>query len=139
MAYKCKNCGETFPYVPVYCNECGISFTTETFELVNPQKKQIIILDAPCSCAIASAPYRWALDVNETDPYKSAVFVQRNNGECWDPTPGRWYLGTLMNIDGFCGNSMVYDYIYIDGGLQWGVSGLAGALAEIEQKLNLTK
>jgi len=38
MIYKCKRCGETFPYEPVFCNDCGTRFGLDTFEIVKPLK-----------------------------------------------------------------------------------------------------
>lgn len=35
MKYKCKHCGEIYPYEPVYCNECGVIFTIQNFEVVD--------------------------------------------------------------------------------------------------------
>jgi len=32
--YVCRNCGETYPYQPVYCNECGVGFGHITFKVL---------------------------------------------------------------------------------------------------------
>lgn len=37
MKYKCKHCGEIYPYEPVYCNECGVTFTIQNFEVVGAE------------------------------------------------------------------------------------------------------
>ena len=37
MKYKCKKCGETFPYEPVYCNECGSRFSIHNFVVVGDE------------------------------------------------------------------------------------------------------
>ena len=40
--YKCKNCGEEFPYAPVFCNDCGSPFNAMTFSFINPLEKKCV-------------------------------------------------------------------------------------------------
>ena len=40
MIYKCNHCGETFPYEPVYCNNCGARFSLTTFTIVKDITKK---------------------------------------------------------------------------------------------------
>ena len=39
MKYICKNCGEVFPYEPVFCNDCGTRFSHVTFRIVPDKGK----------------------------------------------------------------------------------------------------
>lgn len=34
ITYICKCCGESFPYQPMFCNDCGVRFDTTTFEII---------------------------------------------------------------------------------------------------------
>ena len=46
MIYKCKQCGEEYPYQPVFCNDCGSPFNHKTFSIIDPiEKVEIITLD----------------------------------------------------------------------------------------------
>ena len=40
MIYTCNNCGETFPYEPVFCNDCGIRFSLTTFTVAKDITKK---------------------------------------------------------------------------------------------------
>jgi hypothetical protein len=96
-----------------------------------------IVLDSPCVSENPKYKYRWVLKIN-VNPLKSVLKVEQQftSGE-WSGTPGQWFVGTLLNKDGFGGDSRVYDTISIHFGQNWNVSGLVDALKEVENILNL--
>jgi len=42
MEYKCKYCGEVYPYQPVMCNDCGTPFSLETFDVVKSTREEAL-------------------------------------------------------------------------------------------------
>lgn len=79
--------------------------------------------------------YRFVLKI-ASPPFKSLLQIERNfkkKGK-WDMTGGGWYVGTLLNIKGYGGDSSGRksdNVIMIDGGQDWGVTGLIDALKEV--------
>ena len=98
-----------------------------------------IILKSP---ALASDnddnDYRFVLVVKEPK-LDSNLRIERNfkkKGE-WDGVPSGWYIGTLLDKEGYHGTGQQSDFIYIDGGQKWGVGGLQDALKEVKEILNI--
>lgn len=105
----------------------------------------IMILDSPCICPNSKFEYRWVVKLSKEDPLKSVMMVQiyhttknsNTDKDKWSGTPGQWYVGTLLNKEGYYGNSQLHDYILIDAGQNWGVKGLSDALEEVKTKLHI--
>jgi DNA repair protein RadC len=91
-----------------------------------------IILNSPCiGDAEDKNEYRWVLKVRQPAE-KSGLYVERNfqgKGK-WDGVPSGWYIGTLLDLPGYFGNSKGGDTIAIDFGQKWYVHGLRNALQE---------
>lgn len=112
---------------------------------LNESTKEYMILDSPCVCPDSKFDYRWVVEVNKENPLKSVMMVQiyhttKNSNadeDKWSGTPGQWYVGTLLNKEGFYGNDRLHDYILIDAGQHWGVQGLVEALEEVKTKLDI--
>ena len=41
ITYICKTCRESYPYPPVFCNECGIPFNALTFIFKDSEAKKV--------------------------------------------------------------------------------------------------
>lgn len=103
---------------------------------INEDAHQIIILESPCYSNNSKYKYRWVVKVNKDDVLKSIMFVQQLHDD-WGGTPGQWYVGTLLNKEGFYGNNSLVDTISIDAGQHWEVFGLQKALEEVQKVLNI--
>jgi hypothetical protein len=42
MRYTCKHCGEVYPYEPVFCNDCGTRFSSETFTIQTTERTKAL-------------------------------------------------------------------------------------------------
>lgn len=109
------------------------------------QTPDIMILDSPCVCPNSKFEYRWIVKLSKEDPLKSVMKVEiyhttkNSNAEedAWSGTPGQWYVGTLLNKEGYMGNDRLHDAISIDAGQNWYVLGLVDALEEVKQRLDI--
>lgn len=57
------------------------------------------------------------------------LVIQQKVDDEWFPTPGQWYVSTLME-------DPLRDEIYIDWGQRWKVSGIREALANVPEDYN---
>jgi len=105
-------------------------------DFLNENEEQKIVLDSICYAENSKYDYRWVLKVNTENPLKSVLKVEQLLSE-WRGTPGQWYVGTLLGVDGFGGNGRMSDKISIDFGQNWSVAGLIEALEEVKKILNL--
>jgi hypothetical protein len=57
------------------------------------------------------------------------LVIQQKIDDEWFPTPGQWFVSTLME-------DPLRDEIYIDWGQRWKVSGIREALANVPEDYN---
>jgi hypothetical protein len=69
----------------------------------------------------------------------SCLYVEHKfeNRDEWNGVPSGWYIGTLLNEEGYHGNNQISDEIMIDGGQRWYVTGLKAALEEVKELLHI--
>lgn len=103
---------------------------------LNENNSSIMILDAPCMGKPDSKyQYRWIVQLSDKSFNDSVLKVQIKYTD-WENTPGQWYVGTILNKEGYMGGQ-ISDKIFIDQGQNWYVTGLNDAVLEIKDKLGI--
>lgn len=98
-----------------------------------------VTLQAPIIGDKPEKIYAAVLDINREEPFKSILRIEEKYNGQWIKTPGQWYLGTLMGIDGFYGSALGSDTIALDAGQGWYVTGIKQAVNQAANKIGITE